>query len=80
MVLPMIVASKHSAAVTAACRTIENAEEVPSLAELAKAADMSPFHFQRVFKQITGVTPKAYEVAHRAGRVRDYLRKSSHRH
>jgi AraC family transcriptional regulator of adaptative response/methylated-DNA-[protein]-cysteine methyltransferase len=73
----MIAASKHCAAVTAACRTIENAEESPSLADLAKPADMSPFHFQRIFKQITGVTPKAYAAAHRAGRVRDKLPKSS---
>jgi AraC family transcriptional regulator of adaptative response/methylated-DNA-[protein]-cysteine methyltransferase len=77
MVLPMIVASKHSAAVTAACRTIENAQAPPSLADLAKAADMSPFHFHRIFKQVTGVTPKDYAVAHRAGRVRDCLPDSS---
>lgn len=77
MVPPMIVASKHSTAVTAACRTIECAEEPPSLAELAKAADMSPFHFQRVFKKITGVSPKTYEGAHRATRIRDILPKSS---
>lgn len=73
----MIVASKHSAAVIAACRTIEHAEATPSLADLAKAADMSPFHFQRIFKQIIGVTPKAYGVAHRARRIRDKLPKSS---
>jgi AraC family transcriptional regulator of adaptative response/methylated-DNA-[protein]-cysteine methyltransferase len=77
MLFPMIVASKHSAAVTAACRTIENAEESPALADLAKAADMSPFHFQRLFKQITGVTPKAYAVARRAGKIRDSLPKSA---
>lgn len=73
----MIVASKHSAAVTAACRTIENAEAAPSLADLAKASDMSPFHFQRIFKQITGVTPKAYAAAQRAGLIRDKLPRSS---
>jgi AraC family transcriptional regulator of adaptative response/methylated-DNA-[protein]-cysteine methyltransferase len=77
MVLSVTTASKHSAAITAACRTIENAEEAPSLADLAKAADMSPFHFQRIFKRITGVTPRAYAVAHRARRVRDNLSKSS---
>lgn len=77
MVLPMIAVSKHSAAVTAACRTIENAEVAPSLADLAKAADMSTFHFQRIFKQITGVTPKAYAVAHRAGKVRARLPNSA---
>ncbi|RYD18693.1 MAG: helix-turn-helix domain-containing protein, partial [Verrucomicrobiaceae bacterium] len=67
--------SKHAAAVTAACRAIEFAEEAPSLTELAAHAGMSPFHFQRVFKQTTGLTPKAYETAHRSGRIRDSLKK-----
>ena len=34
---------------------------------------MSRFHFHRVFKTLTGVTPKAYVAAHRAQRVRDEL-------
>jgi len=34
---------------------------------------MSRFHFHRVFKAHTGVTPKAYADAHRAKRVRDAL-------
>jgi AraC family transcriptional regulator, regulatory protein of adaptative response / methylated-DNA-[protein]-cysteine methyltransferase len=34
---------------------------------------MSRFHFHRVFKAVTGVTPKAYADAQRAGRVRDEL-------
>lgn len=69
--------SKHAAAVTAACRHIEASEEAPSLAELAKAAGMSTFHFQRVFKQLAGVTPKEYAVARRAERIRDDLAHSS---
>ncbi len=69
--------SKHAAAVTAACRSIESAEEMPSLAELAAAAAISPFHFHRIFKQHTGVTPKEYAVARRAARIRDGLTTSS---
>ncbi|RYD49695.1 MAG: methylated-DNA--[protein]-cysteine S-methyltransferase [Verrucomicrobiaceae bacterium] len=69
------VTSKHAAAVTAACRAIESADEAPSLAELAAAAGMSPFHFQRVFKQATGVTPKAFATARRSERIRQSLRK-----
>ena len=67
---------KHITAVTAACHMIENAEIAPSLNDLAEHAKLSPFHFQRIFKQVTGLTPKAYAVAHRAMRVRDRLPKS----
>jgi AraC family transcriptional regulator of adaptative response/methylated-DNA-[protein]-cysteine methyltransferase len=38
---------------------------------------MSPGYFHRVFKAITGVTPKAYTAAFRAGRVRDHLTKAT---
>jgi len=34
---------------------------------------MSRFHFHRVFKSVTGVTPKAYAAAHRGRRVREAL-------
>jgi AraC family transcriptional regulator of adaptative response/methylated-DNA-[protein]-cysteine methyltransferase len=34
---------------------------------------LSPCYLQRIFKSITGVTPKAYALAHRAGKVRDQL-------
>ncbi|WP_376096151.1 Ada metal-binding domain-containing protein [Roseomonas sp. CCTCC AB2023176] len=50
-------AERHAAAVAKACRTIEEAEETPPLAALAEAAGLSPFHFHRVFKEVTGVTP-----------------------
>ena len=64
---------RNAAAITAACRLIEQAEETPSLDALAKRAGMSRFHFHRVFKQVTGVTPRSYAAAHRAKRVRDEL-------
>ena len=34
---------------------------------------MSAYHFHRLFKAVTGVTPRAYAIAHRAKRVRDAL-------
>jgi AraC family transcriptional regulator of adaptative response/methylated-DNA-[protein]-cysteine methyltransferase len=34
---------------------------------------LSPYHFHRVFKAVTGLTPKAYAVAHRANRMRTEL-------
>src|SRR5262245_20095777 len=64
---------RQAALVTAACRRIETAEELPSLAALANAAGMSPFHFHRLFKATTGLTPKAYATAHRSERMRAEL-------
>ncbi len=61
-------------AVKRACARIEQAEEAPKLAELAASAGLSPYHFHRVFKAITGVTPKAYAAQTRAGRAADGLR------
>lgn len=62
------------AKIIAACRTIEAAEAPPTLAALALDAGMSRYHFHRVFKAATGVTPKAYAEAHRQRRVRAALR------
>ena len=65
---------EHQASVVArACRLIEKAEETPSLEALASACAMSAFHFHRVFKAVTGVTPKQYAVAQRARRVTEKL-------
>jgi AraC family transcriptional regulator, regulatory protein of adaptative response / methylated-DNA-[protein]-cysteine methyltransferase len=61
-------------AVSQACKRIEQAEEAPSLAKLAAGAGLSPYHFHRVFKAITGVTPKAYAAQTRARRAADNLR------
>jgi AraC family transcriptional regulator, regulatory protein of adaptative response / methylated-DNA-[protein]-cysteine methyltransferase len=65
---------EHTAKVADACRTIETAEAAPSLDDLAARAGMSPYHFHRLFKAATGVTPKAYAVAHRQKRVREALK------
>ena len=46
---------------------------MPSLDALSQAAGLSRFHFHRVFKAVTGVTPKAYADAHRGKRVRAKL-------
>lgn len=59
--------------IAAACRRIEEAEETPALAELAKAAGLSPFHFHRLFKAATGLTPQAYGRALKEGRIRESL-------
>lgn len=69
------LAEQHAAGVAKACRLIETSDEMPNLDALADAAGMSRFYFHRVFKSITGVTPKAYAAARRAQRVRDELPK-----
>jgi AraC family transcriptional regulator of adaptative response/methylated-DNA-[protein]-cysteine methyltransferase len=67
------LAEHRLAAVARACRVIESAEEPPSLETLATAAGMSRFHFHRIFKAVTGVTPQAYAHAQRAKRMREAL-------
>ncbi|WP_192812801.1 bifunctional DNA-binding transcriptional regulator/O6-methylguanine-DNA methyltransferase Ada [Pedosphaera parvula] len=66
---------KHAEAVAIACRLIEQADELPSLGQIAKAVKMSPGYFQRLFKTATGLTPKEYAKGHRAGRVKTVLPK-----
>ena len=65
---PPSTPNKHAALVAQACRRIEAAEQPPSLDDLARQAGLSPFHFHRVFKAATGLTPKAY--ADRIARMR----------
>jgi AraC family transcriptional regulator, regulatory protein of adaptative response / methylated-DNA-[protein]-cysteine methyltransferase len=67
---------RQAATVADICRVIETADEMPSLAALAKRACLSTYHFHRVFKTVTGVTPKAYAAAHRMKRVRSELTQS----
>ena len=70
------LAEQHAATVTEICRLIETSSPVPPLDELAARARMSPFHFHRVFKAVTGLTPRAYATAHRGERVRHELEKA----
>ena len=56
-----------------ACRFIETAENPPALDVLAANAGLSSWHFQRLFKSITGVTPAGYAAAHQAKRMRSGL-------
>ena len=65
------------AAMARVCRQIDEAGAPVSLDELAETAGMSRFHFHRVFKEIVGVTPKAYAEARRRARVQGELREAS---
>jgi AraC family transcriptional regulator of adaptative response/methylated-DNA-[protein]-cysteine methyltransferase len=59
--------------VVAACRAIIRSESPITLDELAAQAGMSSAHFHKLFKAETGLTPKAFASAQRAGRLRETL-------
>lgn len=59
--------------ITSACHYLAQAEETPTLQQLAARAGISPFHFHRLFKRITGLTPHAYAMALRHQRLQQQL-------
>lgn len=59
--------------VTQACRIIETSNSPLTLNELASQVAMSPFHFHRLFKSVTGLTPNAWQKALRTQRLREQL-------
>lgn len=73
------LAERHAQAVAQACHLLDSAgagefgDAGLNLDQLAEACGMSRFHFHRVFKAHTGITPKAYAAAGRARRVGDKL-------
>jgi len=66
-------ASRHLAAVEKACALLRASETMPTLAQFASAAAISRYHFHRVFKQVTGATPRDYARTHRLGRFAQQL-------
>jgi AraC family transcriptional regulator of adaptative response/methylated-DNA-[protein]-cysteine methyltransferase len=58
-----------------ACAFIQEHADAPiTLARIARHVNASPFHFQRVFTRLVGISPRAYQDALRAGRFRRGLR------
>jgi AraC family transcriptional regulator of adaptative response/methylated-DNA-[protein]-cysteine methyltransferase len=68
---------EHAQVIAKLCRFIERAEKTPTLDELATESGLSPFHLHRVFKAVTGLTPRAYAAAERAKKMRASLETSS---
>ncbi|MBC7883703.1 MAG: bifunctional DNA-binding transcriptional regulator/O6-methylguanine-DNA methyltransferase Ada [Anaerolineae bacterium] len=63
--------------VTRICKLIETSETERPLSELAAVAGLSQYHFQRLFKEIVGISPKAYGKTQREKRVRDQLQQGT---
>jgi AraC family transcriptional regulator of adaptative response/methylated-DNA-[protein]-cysteine methyltransferase len=58
-----------------ACRYIdEQPERRPTLAELGAEVGSSPYHLQRTFKRVLGLTPRQYADARRVERLKSRLR------
>ncbi len=63
-------------AVAKAVKIIEQAEEAPSLAELADSVGYAPHHFQRLFKRDLGVSPAEYARGLRTQRAQGALKEN----
>jgi len=58
-----------------ACRYIETHFDGPlTLADLGKEVSASPYHLQRVFKRVVGITPRQYVEACRLGQFKTRLK------
>lgn len=49
-------------------------QPVPNLASLSEQLSISPFHLQRTFRAVTGLTPRQYAAARRAEQIKLRLR------
>ncbi|MEK1943867.1 MAG: bifunctional DNA-binding transcriptional regulator/O6-methylguanine-DNA methyltransferase Ada [Pseudomonas sp.] len=67
------LADQQRLLVEQACHLIAHAETPLSLEQLAAQVGLSPYYFHRMFKAVTGLTPKSYANAQRATRVRNQL-------
>ena len=60
--------------IEAACRYIDQHLDVTlTLTALSRRVEISPFHFQRMFKRLLGISPRQYQQARRAGKFRQAL-------
>ena len=57
-----------------------NLAESISIEKLAELAELSPFHFSRVFKQATGMTPLQFVTRERMLQAQRLIRETSRSH
>jgi AraC family transcriptional regulator, regulatory protein of adaptative response / methylated-DNA-[protein]-cysteine methyltransferase len=70
--------TNHIDQIRRACAYIEHHADAPiPLARLAAHVAASPYHFQRTFTKIVGISPRAYQDALRAQRFRRVLREGA---
>lgn len=63
-------AEVNAGLIAEACRIIEASDESIGLDRLAARIGLSPHHFHRQFKAVTGLTPKQWSSAHQGRRIR----------
>jgi len=61
--------------VNRACAALDaDPQQRLTLAQLSDAVHVSPFHLQRLFKRVVGVSPRQYQAAQRGAALRDALK------
>jgi AraC family transcriptional regulator, regulatory protein of adaptative response / methylated-DNA-[protein]-cysteine methyltransferase len=68
---------QQTQAILQACRIIDESEEKISLSSLASRVALSPHHFHRVFKEVTGVTPQDYFKARQIAQIGQSIKSTS---
>lgn len=67
---------RELAIVERACKALDaEPQERMTLAQLGDAVHVSPFHLQRLFTRVVGVSPRQYQAARRAEALRDGLQR-----
>lgn len=65
----------HLALIEKVCRAIaQQYDNPPTLNQLATQFNMSPYHLQRTFKRLVGITPKQYADTQRLDRLKTQLK------
>lgn len=64
----------QAALVRQVCAAIDAADAMPSLADLSAQVFISPFHLQRTFRTVMGVTPRQYAEHVRLQRLKQALK------